>query len=63
MSKAIRVKYENWVPKPFEPLDLEEGEVLLVSIKKPTREPFGSLKRRNTRVKPQDNERVTEEDL
>jgi predicted DNA-binding antitoxin AbrB/MazE fold protein len=61
MSKVIRVKYENGVLKPLEPLDLEEGEVLLVSIKKPVRELFGVLRRRNPRVRPEDVERVIEE--
>ncbi|WP_420804954.1 antitoxin AF2212-like protein [Aeropyrum camini] len=55
------MKYENGVLKPLEPLDLEEGEVLLVSIKKPVRKLFGILKRRNPRVKPEDVERVIEE--
>ena len=61
MSKVIRVKYENGVLKPLEPLDLEEGEVLLVSIKKPVRELFGVLKKRNPRVRPEDVERVIKE--
>ncbi len=61
MSKVIRVKYENGVLKPLEPLDLEEGEVLLVSIKKPVKELFGILKKRNPRVKPEDIERIIEE--
>ena len=61
MSKVIRVKYENGVLKPLEPLNLEEGEVLLVSIKKPVRELFGVLKKRNPRVRPEDVERVIKE--
>jgi len=61
MSKVIRVKYENGVLKPLEPLDLEEGEVLLVSIEKPVGELFGVLKRRNTRVRPEDVDKVIEE--
>ncbi len=32
MSKVIRVKYENGVLKPLEPLKLREGEELLVRI-------------------------------
>ena len=32
MSKVIRVKYENGVLKPLEPLKLREGEELLVKI-------------------------------
>ena len=61
MSKVIRVKYENGVLKPLEPLDLEEGEVLLVSISKPVRGLFGVLKKRNPQVRPEDVERVIEE--
>ena len=37
MSKAIRVKYENGVLKPLEPLDLEEGEEALITIKRDIR--------------------------
>ena len=55
------MKYENGVLKPLEPLNLEEGEVLLVLIKKPVRELFGVLRRRNPRVRPEDVERVIEE--
>ncbi|BEP17890.1 hypothetical protein PYJP_12420 [Pyrofollis japonicus] len=32
MSKVIRVKYEKGVLKPLEPLELSEGEELLVKI-------------------------------
>ena len=61
MSKVIRVKYENGVLKPLEPLDLEEGEILVVTIKKPVRGLFGVLRKRNPRVRPEDVERVIEE--
>ncbi len=37
MSKVIRVKYENGILKPLEPVDLEEGEVVLVTIKRDIR--------------------------
>ncbi len=30
LSKAIRVKYENGVLKPLDPVDLEEGEEVVV---------------------------------
>ena len=33
MSKAIRVKYENGVLKPLDPVDLEEGEEVVVRDK------------------------------
>ena len=33
MSKVIRVKYENGVLKPLEPLSLEEGEEAVVVLK------------------------------
>ena len=33
MSKAIRVRYENGVLKPLEPVDLEEGEELVVVVR------------------------------
>ena len=61
MSKVIRVKYEDGILKPLEPLDLEEGEVLLVLIKKPVRKLFGVIKKRNPRIKPEDVEKVIEE--
>ncbi|BAN89683.1 antitoxin family protein [Aeropyrum camini] len=34
MSKVIRVKYEKGVLKPLEPLDLEEGEEVVVTVKR-----------------------------
>ncbi len=61
MYKVVRVRYEEGVLKPLEPLDLEEGEVLVVSIRKPVEELFGVLRKRNPRVKPEDVERVIEE--
>jgi len=61
MSRVVRVKYEDGVLKPLEPLDLEEGEVLLVSIRRSVRELFGILRKRNPRVKPGDVERIIEE--
>ena len=33
LSKAIRVKYENGVLKPLEPLELKEGEEVIVVLK------------------------------
>ncbi len=33
MSKVIRVKYEDGVLKPLEPLDLEESEELVVVVR------------------------------
>ncbi len=33
MSKVIRVKYEKGVLKPLEPLDLREGEEVVVEVK------------------------------
>ena len=33
MAKVIRVKYENGVLKPLEPVDLEEGEELVVVVR------------------------------
>lgn len=61
MSRVVRVKYEDGVLKPLEPLDLEEGEVLLVSIRRSVRELFEILRKRNPRVKPGDVERIIEE--
>ena len=61
MYRVVRVRYEEGVLKPLEPLDLEEGEVLVVSIRKPVEELFGVLRKRNPRVKPEDVERVIEE--
>ncbi len=37
MSKVIRVRYENGVLKPLEPLDLEEGEEILIAIRRDMR--------------------------
>ncbi len=34
MSKVIRVKYENGVLKPLEPVELREGEEIVVFIRK-----------------------------
>ena len=34
MSKVIRVKYEKGVLKPLEPIELEEGEELVIFIRK-----------------------------
>ena len=34
MSKVIRVRYEKDVLKPLEPVELEEGEELVVFIRK-----------------------------
>ena len=33
MSKVVRVRYENGVLKPLEPLRLEEGEEVVVVLK------------------------------
>jgi len=37
MSRVIRVRYENGVFKPLEPVDLEEGEEVLITIKRDIR--------------------------
>ena len=37
MSKVVRVRYEKGVLKPLEPLDLEEGEEALITIKRDIR--------------------------
>ncbi len=37
MSKVVRVRYEKGVLKPLEPLDLEEGEEALITIKRDVR--------------------------
>jgi len=34
LSKVIRVKYENGVLKPLEPIEFREGEELVVFIRK-----------------------------
>ncbi|MCD6300837.1 MAG: antitoxin family protein [Staphylothermus sp.] len=34
MSKVVRVRYENGVLKPLEPLEFREGEELVVFIRK-----------------------------
>ena len=37
LSKIIRVKYENGVLKPLEPLELEEGEEVQITIRRNVR--------------------------
>ena len=37
MSRVIRVRYENGVLKPLEPIDLDEGEEVLVTVKRDMR--------------------------
>lgn len=59
--RVIRVRYEDGVLKPLEPLNLEEGEILLVTVRKPVRELFGVLRRRNPRIRPEDVEKAIEE--
>ncbi len=34
MSRVIRVRYEKGVLKPLEPLDLEDGEEVIVIVKR-----------------------------
>jgi len=34
MAKVIRVRYENGVLKPLEPIDLRDGEEVIVFIRK-----------------------------
>ncbi len=34
MSKVVRARYENGVLKPLEPLELREGEELVIFIRK-----------------------------
>jgi len=34
LSKVVRVRYENGVLKPLEPLELREGEELVIFIRK-----------------------------
>ncbi|MCE4598717.1 MAG: DUF104 domain-containing protein [Desulfurococcales archaeon] len=60
MSKVIRVRYEKGVLKPLEPLELEEGEELILEVKKASsgrgvRKFFGIIKIR-------ESEPQTEED-
>ena len=44
MSKVIRVKYEDGVLKPLEPLDLEEGEEALITIRRNVRKVLGKYR-------------------
>jgi len=37
VSKVIRVRYENGALKPLEPVDLEEGEEVLIAIRRDIR--------------------------
>ena len=43
MFKAIRVKYENGVLKPLEPIELKEGEEVQVRIERSLRERLKDL--------------------
>ena len=63
VPRVIRARYEGGVLKPLEPLelDLEEGEILLITVRKPVDELFGILRKRNPRVSLKDVERVIEE--
>ena len=46
MSKVIRVKYEKGLLKPLDPLEVKEGEVLLVRVvdKSLAERVFGSIR-------------------
>ena len=37
LSKVVRVRYEKGVLRPLEPIDLEEGEEALITIKRDIR--------------------------
>jgi len=37
MSKIMRARYENGVLKPLEPVDLEEGEEVLITVRRDVR--------------------------
>lgn len=43
MSKVIRVRYERGVLKPLEPVELREGEEVIVRIEKNLRERLKDL--------------------
>lgn len=43
MTKVIRVRYENGVLKPLEPVDLEEGKEVVVRIEERIREKLKDL--------------------
>jgi len=43
MSKVIRVRYENGVLKPLEPIELDEGEEVQVRIERNIRERLKDL--------------------
>ena len=60
MSKVIRVRYEKGVLKPLEPLELEEGEELILEVKKA---PSGrGVRRFFGIIKIRESEPQTEED-
>ena len=55
MSKVIKVKYENGVLKPLEPLGFNEGEELIVEVKEQVSEKgierfFGVVKTKKWRT-------------
>jgi len=37
MSKIMRARYENGVLRPLEPVDLEEGEEVLITVRRDVR--------------------------
>jgi len=60
LSKVIRVRYEKGVLKPLEPLELEEGEELILEVKKA---PSGrGMRRFFGIIKLRESEHKTEED-
>ncbi len=57
MSRVIRVRYEKGVLKPLEPLDLREGEEIVVEVKvsrRGLRRFYGVLKDVKHRVSEED---------
>ncbi len=61
MARIIRARYENGVLKPLEKLDLEEGEEIVVEIRRRSTNVFGVLLRRRPDLKLEDVDRVIEE--
>ncbi len=60
MAKIVRVRYEKGVLKPLEPLELEEGEELILEVKKAprgrgVRRFFGIIKIRKSEPQAEEN--------
>ena len=65
MSKVVRVRYENGVLKPLEPLDMREGEEVVAVLKRDesfiAQKFYGVAKRRRPQLSREEFLKVLEE--